>query len=160
MSPSVRDRIAGAVLFVVSLVWIVLVYQTIEPSQGIAAGPRAFPLFFGVVLAGLSLALLLQGFLSAGAADEADVQAAAPNEISSVVATVGFLVLYGILLEPLGFIPSTIAIVAAIMIFVLRIWAPLRVAAMSFGLALGCYLVFGKLLGTYLPPGTVITIYF
>ena len=71
MSPSVRDRIAGAVLFVVSLVWIVLVYQTIEPSQGIAAGPRAFPLFFGVVLAGLSLALLLQGFLSAGAADEA-----------------------------------------------------------------------------------------
>jgi hypothetical protein len=45
------------------------------------------------------------------------------------------------------------------MIFVLRIRAPLKVAAMSLGLAIGCYLVFGKLLGTYLPPGTWITIY-
>ena len=31
---------------------------------------------------------------------------------------------------------------------------------MALGLSLGSYLVFGKLLGTYLPPGTVITIYF
>jgi hypothetical protein len=31
---------------------------------------------------------------------------------------------------------------------------------MAIGLSLGCYLVFGKLLGTYLPPGEIITIYF
>ena len=31
---------------------------------------------------------------------------------------------------------------------------------MAIGLSLGCYLVFGKLLGVYLPPGHIITIYF
>ena len=159
MSPGVRDRITGAVLLAVALVWIILVYQTIEPSQGIAAGPRAFPLFFGIVLLWMAILLLVQSLLT-DATDEPEVTAATPNEISSVVATVGSLVLFGLILEPLGFIPSTIIVVAAMMVLVLRIYAPLKVAAMSVGLALGCYLVFGKLLGTYLPPGTVITIYF
>jgi putative tricarboxylic transport membrane protein len=160
VSPSMRDRVAGAVLLAVAAVWIILVYQTIEPSQGPVAGPRAFPLFFGLALAGMSLLLLLQGFLTPAARTVADAQTVPPGEISSVVATVGVLILYGILLEPLGFIPSTTIIVAAIMVFVLRIRAPLQIAAMSLGLAIGCYLVFGKLLGTYLPPGTIITIYF
>ncbi len=39
-----------------------LVYQTIAPGQGGEVGPRAFPLFFGYVLAGLSLVLLVQSF--------------------------------------------------------------------------------------------------
>jgi hypothetical protein len=63
-------------------------------------------------------------------------------------------------MEPLGFIVSTILIVAAIMVVILRMRAPVMIAAMSVGISLGCYLVFGKLLGTYLPPGTWITIYF
>jgi len=160
MSPSVRDRIAGAVLLAVALVWIILVFQTIEPSRSSAAGPRAFPLFFGLVLAGMALVLLVQSFLASEVADEVDAPPGPPNEFSAVVATVGSVVVYGLLLEPLGFIPSTIIVVAMMMVFVLRIRAPLKVAAMSLGLAIGCYLVFSKLLGTYLPPGTVITIYF
>ncbi len=160
MSPALRDRITGAVLLAVALVWIILVYQTIEPSQGAAAGPRAFPLFFGVALAVMAMAMLVQTFLVPGVADNSDVQAALPGELTAVLLTIGTIVFYGLLLEPLGFIPSTIIVVAAMMVLILRIWAPLKVAAMSVGLALGCYLVFGKLLGTYLPPGTVITIYF
>ncbi|MEJ2432153.1 MAG: tripartite tricarboxylate transporter TctB family protein, partial [Pseudolabrys sp.] len=85
--------------------------------------------------------------------------AAMPGELTAVLATIGSLVVYGLLLEPLGFIPSTILVVAAIMIFVLRLRTPIAIAAMAIGLSLGCYLVFGKLLGTYLPPGTWITIY-
>jgi putative tricarboxylic transport membrane protein len=159
MPTHLRDRVAAAVLLAAAVVWIILVYQTIEPSQGLAAGPRAFPLFFGLALAALSLGLLVRSLLIPGVAEEPEIRAI-PGELSSVVATIGSLVLYGLLLEPLGFIPSTVIVVAAIMVFVLRIRAPLQIAAMSFGLALGCYLVFGKLLGTYLPPGTVITIYF
>ncbi len=68
MSESLRNRISGIVLLAVALVWIVLVYQTIAPSQGTEAGPRAFPLFFGYVLAVLSLLLLL-----------AELPAAAPD---------------------------------------------------------------------------------
>jgi len=160
MSVSMRDRIAGSVLFAVALVWIVLVFMTIEPSQGTNAGPRAFPLFFGIALAGLSLLILLQSLRPYADTAEPEIPAPARNESWSVAATIGFIVVYGALLEPLGFIVSTVLIVAALMIAVLRIRAPVPIAALSIGLSLGCYLVFGKLLGTYLPPGTWITVYF
>jgi hypothetical protein len=159
VSPGLRDRIAGTVLLLVALVWIVLVYWTIEPGEGPAAGPRAFPLFFGIALAALSLALVARSFLSLGRKQEAEREGAATNETAAVIATVAAIAIYGLLLEPLGFIPATTLIVAAMMVFILRIRAPLTVAAMALGLAIGCYLVFGKLLGTYLPPGTWITIY-
>ena len=162
MSTSVRSRIAGIVLLAVALVWIVLVYQTIVPGQGDEVGPRAFPLFFGYVLAVLSLILLFQSFRPApGVEDESDQPVALlPGEWMAVAMTVGGLVVYGMLLEPFGFIPSTAFMVAVIMFFALRVRSPVMLAGMAVGLSLGCYLVFGKLLGTYLPPGEIITIYF
>ena len=160
MTASMRDRIAGSILLAVALVWIVLVFQTIEPSPGTNAGARAFPLFFGIALAGLSLLILLQSVWPKPHAADLDISPPARSESWSVAATIGSIVVYGALLEPVGFIVSTILIVATIIIVVLRIRAPITVAAMSVGLSLGCYLIFGKLLGTYLPPGTWITIYF
>lgn len=161
MSTTLRSRIAGIVLLAVALVWIALVYQTIPPGQGDEVGPRAFPLFFGYVLAGLSLLLLVQSFWPARADDESDRPAALlPGEWISVVITVGGLVVYGLLLEPFGFIPSTALMVAVILLFGLRVRSPVMIASMAIGLSLGSYLVFGKLLGTYLPPGQIITIYF
>lgn len=165
MSENLRNRISGTVLLAVALVWIVLVFQTIAPTEDTAMGPRAFPLFFGCVLAGLSLLQLLQSFRPAAhdpeeEPDESDGPAGLPGEWTAVVATVGGLVVYGMLLEPFGFIPSTAFMVASVMFFGLRIRSLVMVASMAIGLSLGCYLVFGKLLGTYLPPGEIITIYF
>lgn len=163
MSESLRNRISGAVLLAVALVWIVLVYQTIAPGQGAEeVGPRAFPLFFGYVLAGLSLLLLIQSFRPSAPdfENEPDESSGPPGEWIAVAITVGGLVVYGMLLEPFGFVPSTAFIVAAVMLIGLRIRSPVLVAGMAIGLSLGCYLVFGKLLGTYLPPGEIITIYF
>jgi putative tricarboxylic transport membrane protein len=163
MSTSLRNRISGVVLLAVALVWLVLVYQTISPSQGTEAGPRGFPLLFGYVLAGLSLLLVVQSFRPPvpDADHEADDSAALlPGELTAVAMTIGSLVVYGMLLEPFGFIPSTAFAVVAIMVFVLRVRSPVLIGGMAIGLSLGCYLVFGKLLGTYLPPGTIITIYF
>jgi len=160
MSESLRDRISGFVLLAVALVWIVLVYQTITPSQGTEAGPRAFPLFFGCVLAILSLLLLFQGFWAAKSVYEIDDIAPLPGELTAAVLTIGGFVIYGMLLEPFGFIPSTAFIVALLLFAVLRVRSLLLIAGMATGLSLGSYLVFGKLLGTYLPPGHIITIYF
>jgi hypothetical protein len=159
-SANQRDLIAGAFLLAVALVWIVLVCWTIPASQGPQAGPRAFPLFFGVSLAVLSLVLLAQSVFGSPERDAAPVSAAAPTELFSVLATIGSIVLYGATLETLGFLPSTALVVALIMVFVLRSRSPAMIVSMSIGLALGSYIVFGKLLGTYLPPGTVMPIYF
>lgn len=161
MDVTVRDRVAGAVLLLVALVWCGLVYWTIPPGQGGLVGPRAFPLVFGLALGALSLALLAKSVLgrtSRGEDDKAPL--VYPGETFSVIATVVAIVAYGFLLQPLGFIPATVLIVAAIMIVILRIRNMLAVAAMAVGLAIGCYVVFGKLLGTYLPPGTWITVTF
>lgn len=162
MSETLRNRISGAVLLAVALVWIVLVYQTIAPTQDAGVGPRAFPLFFGYLLAGLSFLLLVQSFRPAAPdlEDESDESAGLPGEWTAVAVTVGGLVVYGMLLEPFGFIPSTAFMVIVIMWFGLRVRSLLTVASMAIGLSLGSYLVFGKLLGTYLPPGEIITIYF
>ncbi len=163
MSENLRNRISGTVLLAVALVWIVLVYQTIAPSPGTEAGPRAFPLFFGYVLAVLSLLLLFQSFRTPALDLENETHDSAtvlPGGLTAVAMTIGSFVVYGMLLEPFGFIPSTAFVVAAILLFVLRVRSVLVIAGMSIGLSLGCYLVFGKLLGTYLPPGNIITIYF
>ena len=162
MSESLRNRISGIVLLAVALVWLVLVYQTIAPGQGPEAGPRAFPLFFGYVLAVLSLLLLFQGFRppTPDLAHDSNVPAILPGEWIAVVMTIGSLIVYGMLLEPFGFIPSTAFVVAAVLLVVLRVRSLLVIAGMAIGLSLGCYLVFGKLLGVYLPPGQIITIYF
>lgn len=162
MSETLRSRISGIVLFAVALVWIVLVYQTIAPGQDGEVGPRAFPLFFGYVLAGLSLLLLLQSFRPAVPEldNDADAPTVLPGELAAVVMTIGSFIVYGMLLEPFGFIPSTAFVVAALLLLVLRVRSLFVIAGMAIGLSLGCYLVFGKLLGVYLPPGSIITIYF
>jgi putative tricarboxylic transport membrane protein len=161
MSETLRSRISGIVLFAVALVWIVLVYQTIAPGQGGEVGPRAFPLFFGYVLAGLSLLLLLQSFRPAVPEldNDADAPTVLPGELAAVVMTIASFIVYGMLLEPFGFIPSTAFVVAALLLLVLRVRSLFVIAGMAIGLSLGCYLVFGKLLGVYLPPGSIITIY-
>ena len=161
MSETLRSRISGIVLFAVALVWIVLVYQTIAPGQGGEVGPRAFPLFFGYVLAGLSLLLLLQSFRPAVPErdNDADAPTVLPGELAAVGMTIASFIVYGMLLEPFGFIPSTAFVVAALLLLVLRVRSLFVIAGMAIGLSLGCYLVFGKLLGVYLPPGSIITIY-
>ena len=163
MSTILRNRIAGIVLLALALVWIALVYQTIAAGQVGEVGPRAFPLFFGYVLAVLSLILLVQSFWppAGDVEDESDRSPAMlPGEWIAVAMTVGGLVVYGMVLEPFGFIPSTAFVVAVVMFFGLRVRSPVLLSGMAIGLSLGCYLVFGKLLGTYLPPGQIITIYF
>ncbi len=160
MSATLRDRIAGSALLAVALVWIVLVYQTIPPNQGTEVGPRGFPLFFGIVLAALSLLLLAQSFRARPEAADEESGPALPGEITAVILTIAGFVAYGMLLEPFGFMPTTAFIVAVILYFVLRVRSLLLIGSMAIGLSLGCYLVFGKLLGTYLPPGQIITIYF
>lgn len=159
-SANPRDMIAGIILLAVALVWIVLVYRTIEPSQGPQPGARAFPLFFGVSLAVLSVILLAQSILAGGEREAGGKKSGPPAELFSVVATIGSIVLYGALLETLGFLLTTVIVVALIMVFVLRARSPALIGGMSIGLALGSYIIFGKLLGTYLPPGTLMPIYF
>jgi putative tricarboxylic transport membrane protein len=158
---NLRDLIAGLALLAAALVWISLVYLTIEPSQGPEAGARAFPLFLGVALALFASVLTIQGLNSPP--DTAEKEVLPPplgTEVWYVGGTVVLTVLYGATMEKLGFIVSSAVFVAALVVVLLRIRRPLFIAAMAVGLSVGAYVVFGKLLHTYLPPGTWLAIQF
>ncbi|MBI3433783.1 MAG: tripartite tricarboxylate transporter TctB family protein [Proteobacteria bacterium] len=161
MSPVMRDRLGATVLFVAALVWVGLVLWTIPASTGAAAGSRAFPLWLGLALAAFSLLAFARTYLARECVvEEADGDViGGQHEVFAVVSVVLAILVYGAMMEPLGFLPTTVLVVGGILIFVLGVRKPLVVLAVSIGLAVGCYIVFGKLLGTYLPPGTLIPIY-
>ena len=176
MAGHIRDRIVGLVLFAVALIWTAVVYTTI-PSMGSdgEVGPRAFPLIFGVALAVLSTMLVLGSFGEPTSTKGEPVQpvlaaedpvpdatriepSATRIEVVGVIATFLLIVGYGFAMEQVGFVIATPILIAVILVFLLDVRRPVFVAAFAFGMTAGTYLVFNKLLGAYLPPGSLITI--
>ena len=157
------DRITGVVLLAFAVTWCLLVWNTIPAGTPGAVGPRAFPLFLGLALAVLASLVLLKGFRrrvvpETVKADEDDV----PSDritIMMVVALFVTITVYGFLMEKIGFVTSTLVVVPALMVLVLRVRNRKQIAGMALGLAFGCWLVFGKLLGAYMPPGTWLSLF-
>ena len=174
-----RDRITATALLAFAIVWCVVVWQTIPVGSPGSVGPRAFPLGLGILLAVLSGLLLVRAQVRKRietAADEADDTPDDSTSMSGahegtylrmVFSVFAVIVAYGFLMEKIGFQPvpflltrcRTLVTIPAMMMLVLGIRDPLRIAGMAFGMTFGCWLVFGKLLGAYLPPGTWLSLF-
>ena len=159
MSPGLRSRITGLVLFAIAFAWSVIVYQTIPAGLGGGdIGARAFPLLLGLVLIGLSGFMVVRTFFERAASEVKPDTDASTGDIGREVRIVGgvfvTIVLYGFLLQRIGFLLATPLLVVLAMLLVLRMRNPVTICTMAVGLTFGCWLVFGKLLGAYLPPGT------
>lgn len=160
MDAARRDRLVGLALFAIAVVWSVLVYWTIPAGYG-EVGARAFPLAFGLILAALSLWMAIWPGEAGGGEDTAEAESAPSlrkGEIASALGVFAAILVYGFLLQRIGFLLATPVVIVALMVLVLRITRPVAVGAMALGITAGCWLVFGKLLGAYLPPGTWITL--
>lgn len=121
-------------------------------------GPGFFPVVIGAVLVVTAAACLIQALLitrPVGAAAEADEKAAptAPDRQGvRIWLLIGFLVLYAVTVQPLGFpIALTVFLVAAIWVFGYKRWLP------SLGIAVALtvisYLTFVVWLKVPLPLG-------
>lgn len=162
MRAAPRDQITAFVLLAFAAAWVLAVWQTIPPGAPGAVGPRAFPLGLGIVLGGLALLLLASSYWKAarGSADngsQTDSTERAPSDwlhSRMVAATFVTIVAYGFLMEKAGFILATLVTVLVMTSVVLKIRNPVTVVGLAAGLTFGCWLVFGKILGAYLPPGT------
>lgn len=153
------DRLAGAILLLVALLWIAGVFWTIPDVAGDGGriGPRGFPLAMGVMLAALSVLLIAGSFVSADAdAERNDVRAFDRAELWALVATFGFLGGYVALMAWVGFVIATAVSTAAFLFFVLKKRSPSLVLGMPLGLAFGIWLILGKAMGVYLPHGAII----
>jgi putative tricarboxylic transport membrane protein len=143
------DRGLGLILLLVALTWLWLAFAYIPAPRGAGeTGPRAFPVLLGVVLAGLGVAVSLNP-RPAG-----DVPPVTRRELAVAAGTIGVLVLYAFLLERVGFLVATPVAIALAMRGLVRVRSGVRILALAIGFTVGCWAIFGALLGTPLPRGS------
>lgn len=134
------DRLAGTFFFLLAAgyVWLSAGYTA---GFGDPLGPAIFPRVIGIPMMVLGLTLAIWPRHSASWSDAAGLLRQA--------ATIGLLLAYALLLEPLGFVPSSFG---AILGLSLMMGAPpikgLLTAAIA---APGLYLLFDRVMGLPLP---------
>jgi hypothetical protein len=163
MNAAWSDRLAGIALLAIAVSWSGLVYWTIPAGSDGYIGPRAFPLFLGLILSGLSAAMLLRAFLPKTGKQPAELSEDTNMSVTGQEVRLAggvFLVIigYGFLLEKLGFVLATPIMIVVTLVGVLGLRRPLLIAAIAAGVTIGCWGIFGKLLGVYLPHGSWVSI--
>ena len=165
MTDSGKEYALSFVLLAVGLVWVSLVWSTIPPAfdEG-TVGPRAFPLVLGLIL--VTLTLILLGFTVTRSRTTRKCAISSGKVLSEypkiewlpALLLTAEICAYGFLLEKIGFLLATPIVVLAVMGLNLRIRSPKRLLGMAFGLTVGCWLIFQKVMGIYLASGTWINL--
>lgn len=151
-----RDRVLFGILLLIGAVWTWLSYTTIPKGySGSFVAPGSFPTTLGVLLMVLSAIGLAGSELkrARNGDSEAINMSGLSQEIWGIGATFGFLIVYAVGMQYLGFLLATVIGVAAFCLIVLRLRSWLLISALSLSLGLGLYLLMNKLLGVYLPAG-------
>ncbi len=167
MGAARRDRVTGLLLLAFAAAWVLAVWYTVPAGTSEIVGPRAFPLGLGIALGVLALVLLAASYVKPAGISTDDVEEdGAEGEalagwlyLRLVLSLVLVIVAYGFLMEKVGFVLATLVTVAVMVGLILKIRNPLTIIGMAVGLAFGCWLLFGKILGAYLPPGTWISLF-
>jgi hypothetical protein len=151
------DLIAATLLLAFAIAWSVTVYQTV-PDSVYGIGPKDFPLVLGIILIVMSALLLVRTLGASHQPDEIkeDSGTADPEFAGGGKFAVGIfllIILYGFLIERIGFLLTTPIIITGALAGLLRMRNPATILALAFGITAGCWLVFNKFLGIYMPPG-------
>jgi putative tricarboxylic transport membrane protein len=145
------DIIGSAVLI---LIGIGVVIGSIQLKVGTLLMPQPgfFPFLGGILLIGLSLVLLIQGWLNRGTEPRQPRESF--GEWRRPLILVASLSLYTAVLETLGYVLPTV-LLSAVILRVLGVtsWKVLILA--SLGMSVGTYYLFGRLLGIELPAGVL-----
>ena len=102
-----RDLIMGAVMLALSVFYLIFTQQikTRPKLTPPYAGARVIPNLLGVILAVLSVILIVQGWRKLKAPQEAEEKGA---DVLAVAETFAVIIGYTVLLQPAGFILSTV----------------------------------------------------
>lgn len=161
------DRWIGAALLIIAGYWAWQTALLDNPEMPGTIGPRVFPFILSGLLAVLAL-FLIAGTRRAGvvkqevaAAAEAESGAASArslleHEWVAVPLTLGLLLIYVYLLPTVGFLLSTPFLMLVAVKFLLGETSWVRAVAVSVGVSLTIYLVFGKIFSVPLPVGKIL----
>lgn len=151
------DLIAAILLLAFAIAWSVTVYRTV-PDSVYGIGPKDFPLVMGIILIVMSVLLLLRTLSADQGTEEVKGDEADDSEVAGggkyAVGVLLLIILYGFLIERIGFLLTTPIIIVVALAGILRIRNPVSILAVAIGITAGSWLVFNKILGVYMPPGS------
>jgi putative tricarboxylic transport membrane protein len=140
-----RDVIASVFLILIGIAVIVWSIR-LQVGTLLRPMPGFFPFLVGFGMIALSLILLVQGWLGRSTAPKAYGRWQGPLKM------VAGLAVYSVVLDPLGYILSTIFI-AAITLRILGVLSWKVIGVSSVALSVSVYFLFTRLLGVELPAG-------
>ncbi len=115
-------------------------------------GPGFLPFWLGVILGLLSIGLFVRTTIRRGEAESLKVVTAEKIRWGKVLIAVGALILYGVLMEPIGFLLVTFLFMACLIRFVdPQPWR--RVIGWALVGSVGSYLIFEVWMKLRLPKG-------
>jgi hypothetical protein len=138
-----------------------VVWATVPNAYGDAAvGPRDVPLWLGMILGLLALALIGKSYWGeTPAADEKDPPIDRTSEWKAFGVVTGSLIAYALLMEWFGYVVATLVVLFVLLRFALGVTSPRVLIGMSVCLSFGVYFVMGGLMGVYLPHGTIVSLF-
>jgi putative tricarboxylic transport membrane protein len=142
-----RDVIASLFLIMIGIAVIVWSIR-LQVGSLLRPMPGFFPFLVGFGIIALSLILLMQGWLGRGTAPKAYGRWQRP------LIMVAGLAVYSVILDPLGYVLSTIFI-AALTLRILGVMSWKVIGASSLVLSVSVYFLFTRLLGVELPAGVL-----
>lgn len=138
--------------------WAYMAITTIPGDyEPFVAGPQMFPVLLGVILVLLGLSLVGSSFFNRnweGQDSGSNIDSPSLREVRVVVSTFILLIGYGFLLDKMGFLVATPIAIITTFICILQIRSWKLIVSMTAGLTIGSYVLFGVIIGTYLPRGT------
>ena len=151
---SAGRQVTGFALLVAvgAVALLVVALQIPVRAVDVLGGPRLFPV---AVMAVLAFTGLLVAILELFFSDHAE-RPAEPNDWKAIAIVLAGLLLFGMLVEPFGFVIAA----AALFVSVSRGFGSERLALdAAIGVALGAtiYFLFARVLGLYLPGGSLLS---
>jgi uncharacterized membrane protein YidH (DUF202 family) len=147
-----RTDIIGSVLLIFIGIGVVIESIRLKLGTPLMPQPGFFPFLGGSLLIGLSIILLIQGWLRRE--NSTPQPRKVVGELRRPVILIVGMSIYTAVLESLGYVLPTIILIAVILrVLGVTSWKILILA--SLGLSLGAYVLFGRILGIDLPTGVL-----
>lgn len=142
---------AGVVLLLLGLLMVREAF-TVDVGRDLVRGPRLFPAVITIAFAALAACYLGQQLVLL--ARRSPRHGEAFGDLPRVAAMVVLLVVYGAVLEPVGYVLSTFVLFwTGSFLLGSRAWR--RDIVVGVGLSVGVYLLFTQLLSVRLPAGVI-----